>query len=860
MKLWIKLAYKEIRNNSRFSIFFVINLTLGLVGFIALDSFKISIQEHLERNSKKILTADLSVQSSQPFTAEELTLFAETIPAEATSETIDFYSMVAQNQNSRMIHIIGIDGTFPLYGEIVLNQQGLLKNSPSRPPPFSDKGIWASKDLLRTLGLNEGDTIKIGQESFEIIDTILEAPTTNPFSFLAGIPTVYMGIHQVPETGLVQKGSRMRYERFFKLPEDISLDKVVEDLQQKLEILYPKYEKIRIETHVEEGEDLGRILGYLNDYLGLVALIALFLAGVGGAYLFHNFLVNRFREIAILMSLGAPRKKAYLIVLTQIMILGFFSVVIASLLAFPLLPLFSEILQNFLPKGFVSSMKWSSFFLVFFIGTLGSVICCLPVLTRIYHLHPLALFHEGAVSHQPQAQSKIKQLWSYLPALLMGWALAIWQTRSWTIGSSFIGLFLGSLIVLGLVAWGILAACGKFSHRQKVTPKLALRNLNRNKFGAISSFLAIGLGALLINLIPQIQQGLQEEISQSDQIKVLSFFLFDIQADQVSPLQNTLQETDYQLSHLSPMVHVRLEAVNDETYASYTTNREMTEEEREERDDRFDDDGFNVSYRAELNDSESYVAGKPLSPLYDWQSDTLPEISLEERFAKRLGLEIGDELRFDVQSVPITGKVVNLRKVKWNSFQPNFFIVFQPRVLEEAPKTFLAGISNVATEQKLPLQNKIVQKFPNIMVIDTSRMVSQFLNMMDQISWAIRVMAYLAILAGLVVLFSIARYEVQQRFWEINLLKVLGARFQDVRSIVQIEFGILGLFAAIFGVFLSTGMSFAISYIVFESIWSLSWQMSALSILMITCLSVGTASLATYRLLKEKPLKLLQAD
>src|SRR5690606_33931295 len=220
--------------------------------------------------------------------------------------------------------------------------------------------------------------------------------------------------------------------------------------------------------------------------------------------------------------------------------------------------------------------------------------------------------------------------------------------------------------------------------------------------------------------------------------------------------------------------------------------------------------------------------------------------------------EIGDTLTFVVQSVPVQGRVVNTRSVDWNSFQTNFFISFQPGVLDSAPKTFVAAISAVADEDRIPVQNAIVTTLPNISVINVSQIVARFLDITDQISWAIRVMAWLSILAGLVVLFSIARYEVKSRFWEINLLKILGANFRDVRSMVKIEFGILGLIAALSGVILSLLMSYGISWFIFDRLWRFSWDMTTFSIVAITAMSIGTALLATRSVLRQKPLELLR--
>lgn len=134
-------------------------------------------------------------------------------------------------------------------------------------------------------------------------------------------------------------------------------------------------------------------------------------------------------------------------------------------------------------------------------------------------------------------------------------------------------------------------------------------------------------------------------------------------------------------------------------------------------------------------------------------------------------------MTFDIAGIPIEAQVANLRKVEWTTFQPDFFIVMQPGALEDAPKVFLASIRNVPPEKRLSLQNSIVRAYPNISVIDVTRILARAFEIIDQVSFAINFMAYLAILAGLVVLYSIARQEVQSRVWEMNLLKTLGARF-----------------------------------------------------------------------------------
>ena len=213
-----------------------------------------------------------------------------------------------------------------------------------------------------------------------------------------------------------------------------------------------------------------------------------------------------------------------------------------------------------------------------------------------------------------------------------------------------------------------------------------------------------------------------------------------------------------------------------------------------------------------------------------------------------------------MHEVPITAKVINLRKVKWNSFQPNFFILFQPGVLDEAPATYLASMGGLNKMERMNYQNLIVKEFPNVSVIDVTRTVERVLKISDQMVLALRFMAYLSIMAGLVVVFSIARHEVEGRLWELNLLKVLGAKFNDIQKMIQIEFAVLGIYAGIFGVGVSLIMSYGIAWWFFENLWKWTWQTSLASVVGVTALSVTVAWIATRRTLRTSPLNLLRSS
>ena len=861
---WPKLALLELLNNRRFSLFFLFNLAIGLAGFIALDSFKESLDIHLSRNSQAILGADVALTSFFPFKDKTLNILESNLPEKTFStRKTSLFTMVASKDQSRLVQVTGIEEAFPFYGKIVLKKRGFVRPEILKQSLDFSGEAWVYPELLHMLDLKVGEYIKIGEQSFRIADLVIE-DSSSSFSSFGLAPRVYLGLEKMEQTGLLTKKSRVSYQSLYRVPEGTDLSMVVGKLQKQIIKLDGSDSKIRVLTHKRAGDNLGRLMGYLNDYLGLVAMIAVFLAGIGAAYLFRNYLVHHFREISIMMSLGATRQQTYRMVLWQLGFLGTGAALLAIIISLVILPFLPMLLEQFLPRGFVTQANISSLLLALVMGSVGSLVFCLPVLSRIRSVQPLHLFHENAVNYDTEAQFWRQGL-SYLPLFVLSWGLSVWQSHSWVVGSVFVGLLLCAILMLGSVAFGLLMFAGKLSQISSgsytawgTMKRLAFRNLQRNRTGAISCFLALALGTLLINLIPQIYQGLQEEVSRPEGYRIPSLFLFDIQPDQIAPLQNVLAQENVKLNYLSPMVRARLEKINGEAFESENEDSPGTREQ--EREQRFRRHTFNLSYRTQLSKSEYIVSGRPLATKYDWESALPAEVSLEQRFAERLGLKLGDLLTFNVQEVPVEAKVVNLRRVKWNSFQPNFFVLFQPGVIEDAPATFLASLGGLDRLRRLHIQNLIVKDFPNVSAIDVTRMVKRVLKISDQMVMALRLMAYLSILAGLVVVFSIARYEVEGRLWEMNLLKVLGARFHDIQKMIQIEFAVLGLFAGFFGVAVSLAISYGLAWWFFENIWKWTWQISFASVVGVTFLSVGVAWLSTQRTLKSSPLSLLRCS
>ena len=891
MNLWMRLAGKELLRNRRFSLFFIINLSIGLVGFISLNAFNHSMETHLKNNLKEILTADMAVYSSRPLTPTEENIIDTVLgPQRRTARQITFFSMISGNRTSRLARIVAIDNAFPLYGSIqfedrlpVLNTQN--SSSPGHaalngPSPTA----WISRDLAMALNVKKGDLLGIGAQKFQL-DGIITATPTGAVTSLELAPVIHIGISRLKETKLLGFGSRIRYTRYDRLPWGTDIPKTTKTLRKSLLPLFEREPQINVYNSEDVNRNLGRVFGYFTGYLGLVAIVALFLAGIGTAYLFRGYLNERLREIAILMSLGAGRVQTYGLLLCQVMLLGLGATLLSVALSFVVLPLFPEVMKGLIPQNFKTVINTGSLGLAVFMGTLGSVIFCLPVFVRIHKLKPLVLLQGTSPFQRESSDTQTPKKWglfnpptkhqyllfiSFMPGGMAFWAMAMAQTRSLERGTLFLAGFIAVFGIMALIGRGLLSLAGRFSRTSRILPGIALRNLFRHKHASISCFITIAMGAFLINVIPQVKNGILDEIRQPRGLQVPGFFLFDIQPEQLAPLESFLKARQLELTNASPLVQGRINTVNGGGFYEGMKDRKNTflskfqQKKAPETDSgprgTFRRKNFTFSWREKLDASETVVKGKPLSTTpWDFESSQPFEVSLEEGFARRFHLEIGDIMGFDVQGIALEGRVVNLRKVRWNSFQPNFFILFQRGVLDDAPRTFLASIPQMAAAEKMPLQNAIIGKFPNISVLDVNQTVAQLMDITQRLTLSINFMAWLAILAGLVVLYSIVRHETRTRAWEINLLKVLGAGSSDIRQIIVLEFGVLGTTAALFGIILSLGVSYGISWFLFEKLWAFHPGYILFSLGAISFISMATALMATGRVIRQKPVALLRA-
>ena len=851
MKFIFRQAWREIRNSRSFCFFYSLNLALGLAGFVVVDAFRESIESKMVNESRELLGADLALRARRSITDEELAKARSTLPS-STKEAVavDFFSMAAGPTGlSRLVKVVAFDPGFPFHGSFKLQNGGELRGN-EIGLLHEQKQAWIYPEARAQLGIGLGDQLQLGKTSFQISDLIVEE-TGLTFQPTDLAPKVFISREFLQDTKLLGPGSLAFYTHLFCLPDGADSELFGKGLERVIQS-----PEIRTYTHRQAGHRAGRLLRYLSDFLSLVSLVALFLACLGSGFLFHGFLNHRLPELATLVSLGVKRSTTLQIFVLQIALLGFLSALPAILACSFFLPALSHTISELGTTQVEVMVSYRSILLTFGVAMGSGCLLALPSLGKVLRLRPSELFQESV---RPGSKPSGMSFLHTLPGLAAFWVLCLTQAHSDKLANVFFGCFVGSLLLLYLLARFGFTMGEKLLGRSRLPIRLAVRSLARNRAGGLTGFLSIGLGTLLLTLIPQTHHGLGKEIGLDNPKGDLpSLFLFDLQEEQLAGMEALLQKEGTTLGNVTPWVRGRIKTIKGMPYEKPIHRDEALNNPDEQRRSSFRNRSFNLSYRDHLLESEQILAGRPFSGRYDAEAGKPAEISVEHKYAEALGLELGDRMGIEVAGIPIDTRVVNLRRVRWTSFQPNFFVQMQPGVLDQAPKTFLGTLHHLNQQKKEQIQNTIVREFPTVSILDVERTGKKILEVVGQMTWALQLMATLSVLAGLVILFCVVREKARSQSWEINLQKVLGCTSQQLRRQVWIEFGILGGGAAFIGTLLSLGCSYLLSVVVFDRVWSFRWDLPLLVVLSVIALSIITADFAARRTLREKPARLLR--
>ncbi|NIJ54825.1 ABC transporter permease [Dyadobacter arcticus] len=792
----LKMAWRDSRKNRSRLVLFISSIILGIAALVAIYSLGDNLKENIDSQAATLIGADLALYGNRAVDGKAKELVDSL--GKNRSEERSFASMVyfARNGGNRLAQVKAISGDFPYYGKF------------ETIPVSAENTFRAGREALvdQTLMLQYqaevGDSIKIGRVTFLIAGILEKAPgSTGITSSVA--PTVYIPMRYLDQTGLMQKGSRIAYRYYFKFP--VKTD--VEALVKRLEPRFEKYD-LDYNTVQEQKEDTGRSFQDLTRFLALVGFVALLLGCIGVASAIHIYIREKLNSIAILRCLGLKGSQAFMIYLIQIIGIGIIGSVFGALLGTAIQQFLPIVIKDLLPFELTTNISWLAIGQGLAIGVLISVLFALPPLLSIRRVSPLNVLR---VSSDPVKLERDPVTWGlYFLIVLFIFGFAFLQMRTWIEALIFTISILGAFLVLYGIAILLTWLVRKFFPTSwSYLWRQGLANLYRPNNQTSILIVSIGLGTSLICTLFFIQTILLERVRLSTSGNQPNIVLFDIQGSQKEGILEIAKAQGVPVNQSVAIVNMRLEEVNGKTAADFEGDSTA------EQSRRIFGREYRVTFRDSTTSSEKITKGK-WQGVYNKSAGLIP-ISLEEGFADRSRIKLGDTLVFNVQGTLMTTTASSFREVNWGEVQTNFLVVFPIGVLEDAPQ-FHAMLTHVPNPQvSATFQQAIVRRFPNIAIIDLALVLRLLDDIFNKIGFVIRFMAGFSILTGLIVLISSVLISKYQRLQESVLLRTLGASRKQIFAITALEYFFLGSLAAFTGILIAAAGSWSLAKFSFDA-------------------------------------------
>lgn len=863
-----RMALREGRAGWRKLLVLTAAVAIGVAALVAIDAFTDNLRDSVRDQARGLLGADLAVQARQPFTPAVVAML-DTIARLADSaaapgdhgptmaRTVEFSAMawVPRTSGTRLVQVTATEPGYPWYGDFQADPRDAW---PGLQVPATMPAVVVEPALLAQLDAHVGDTLALGDGRFRITGIASKVPGDVAVRAAFGA-RVYVPYGSVAGTGLLGFGARAEHAAYYRLPPSVDANELAKAWRPRLRV-----ERARIRTVDDDRNNLTEVLERLTSYLGLVALIALLLGGLGVASAVSVFIRRKLDTIAVLRCLGATSRQVFAVYLLQAMgmgLLGSIAGVALGLLVQQLLP---GLLREFLPVTVTARPSASAVALGLGIGLWVSGVFALLPLLRVRRVTPLAALRRdvepGGVRRDPLT------IPAALLVVLSLVLLAALQVRDWALAAWFSGSILLVLAILWLASWGLTQAVRRwFPRRWPYVWRQGLANLYRPANQTVTVVLSLGFGAFLLATLYLVQYNLLRHLRVTGGGERPNLVLLDIQKDQVAGVDSMLAARHLARLGPVPIVPMRIRSINGTPVLRALADTVEPDLGPGQADSAPRRAGWAVrreyrsTYRDTLVASEKLVAGKWFEAGARGVPGAAAVISVEVGLASELDVTIGDTITWDVQGIDVPSVIGSLREVDWARFEPNFFVVFEDGVLEAAPQSaLLLTRVNDGTERG-HLQRSVVERFSNVTSVDISSVQQSIEQLVGQVTLAIRFMAFFSLLTGAVVLVGAVATSRYQRIREGALIRTLGGTQRQIYRIVAAEYLALGTLAALVGVGLSVAAAWALARWVFETPFGLPAALAALA----AGLVAGTAAVGVANsrdVVRRAPLEVLRAE
>ena len=835
---YLKMAWRDSRKNRGRLMLFMSSIVLGIAALVAINSFGENLKDQVEQEAKSLLSADLEIESRQPFSTDVRQFFDSL--GVSTTEEIGFGSMVLfkNNGGSRLVNVRAIGTGYPYYG--------VFETKPSDAAAGFHNGQDAlvDKTLMIQFGAKIGDSLKIGELSFRIAGTVIKVPGQ---SGIVGsvAPPVFIPVRFIEETNLVQRGSRINYSLYIKYPSGFDQRLVGDVIKPRMEAMELEYEDVE-----KRKQQVGNAYADMTGFLNLTAFVALLLGCIGVAGSVHIYMKEKVNPVAILRCLGASANQAMNIFLVQIFFMGLLGSVAGALLGTVIQYVMPTVFAEFLPFEVNITLSWKSILQGTLTGVTAAMLFALFPLLGIKGVSPLKAIRASFETAEKSKQPYIAYLLVVLFIIGFSWM----QLDTWKRAVAFSGAIILSFALLAAFARLVIWLVRKyFPSGSSFIIRQGLANLYRPNNQTLILVVTIGLGTILITSLVMSRQLLLDKLSISSEADTRpNMVIFDIQDSDLDSIKAVTTANGMPVIDNVPIVSMKLHALQD---VSVT---ELRKDTADGLSNWVLDREYRVSYRDSLIDSEKLVSGKWVGKVQN-PGDTV-FISISENFADDMKVRLGDAVTFNVQGAIIKTHVGSIRKVDFQRVQPNFLVLFPAGVLENAPKFHVLLTRFSSPEQSASYQQQLVMRFPNVAIIDLNLILQTVDDVVKKVSFIIQFMALFSIFTGILVLIGSVIISKYQRIRESVLLRTMGATRKQILGINFVEYLLLGSLASLTGIVISVGLNILLANFSFNAILIPDWLPLLIAYVAITATTVVIGLLNSREVVNKPPLEILRSE
>ena len=772
--LAVRLLWRDSRAGELTILFLA--LLIAVTSSTAIALFSNRLERTMTSQTAEFLAADMVISSHATIPESWLEKAKQLKLAQA--QTAEFSSVLIENDELLLAWIKAASNLYPLRGFLKTTTSDYANEAIEYKGP--EPGFaWVEKRVLSALKLNVGDPITVGEKRLTISKIVTYEPDKQGDIYSLS-PRVIINKQNLQETGVIQPGSHVHY--FFQFSgEQSQLTEFKRWVKPQLNLAQ------RILDIHEDRPELGSALNRAERYLGLSSIVVIIISGVAIAMATRRYTERHLDATAILRCLGCTQNEVLWLFISQFLLLGLLASALACGLGWFVQEMLFKLLRNLLPQS-VANPGWLAVFFGMMTGITILIGFALPPLLHLKKVSPARVLRRD-LEPLPTSAWLVYGLAGGIVGIL------IWRyTEDLNMTATIFCAGLVLLLALGLLVYLMLMLARRSLSSMPLNWRFGLQGLLWNSRATISQILAFTITLVAMTLNFTVRSDLIENWHKQLPEHAPNHFALNIFPKQLPGLQTEFKDNGIENSQFFPVIRGRLTEINSvpvkkivskDSQGESATHRELS-----------------LTWTEKLPEDNKIIAGTW------WSPEKKPEVSVEQKLAESLKINLGDKLLFVVGVQKLTATVSNIRSLQWDTMKPNFYMIFSPGTLEPFPGTFLTSF--YLPESKKTYLNQLVKHYPAMTILEVDLILKQFKTVLTQLTEAINYLLYFALMAGFTVLFSAIYSTLDNRIYESALLRTFGASRSLLRRTHSIEFALMGLVSGVLAAIISEGLLFAL--------------------------------------------------